>query len=442
MAENTTRRRRTATTTTAVVEPPEAAEPTPNESETAPTETDNENDESESGSNVPATTGKTGASKALSIPGISATFEPRAMILPEKLSVKSYVKVVEAIDGVREGSRWWFGDALVYAENKSETYSQVLDASKYDYATLKNFRMVAKRYPPDTRTFDRSWSHYHACIGLPLDEALKVLAVAERDDWSVAQVRLHVKEIKDGVPPTPVAPRNGTASATTGTTAPVELPGIQPIDVDNFEGTVYDCPACNLTFDQPVWHCIGCGGHYAPDVEECPNPNCGADVEPEPAPQPAATTRPSPAPTAVAGVVINAGGSQIDLSIIGTLVGIGQDILKLDASAATEYILSTDGADPEAALGSIMALANWLNQVAEDLGGQISDTETVSEAESVDSEADTDEDGSEDADDDINQDSGDDEPESQEAPEPTPAPVRAEGQAAPKPGATRRRKTS
>ncbi len=436
MAESTTRRRRPAatTTTTTVADPPEAAGATSNESEAAPSETGDETgDQPEAGSNLPATTSK-GTGKALSIPGIPGIYEARSLVLPEKMSAKTFVKVVDAISDVREGSRWWLGDALLYGENKSEAYSQALDSSKFDYGTLRNFRMVSKFYPPEARTFNVSHSHYQACVGLPLDQAIKILDEAERADWSVIQIRQYVKEVKAGnADPTPPASRtNGTAGgaapSAAGSTAPAELPGIQPIDVSAFEGTVYDCPACNLTFDQPVWHCVGCGGHYAPDVEECPNPHCGETVEPDPTPSPA------PAPAAVSGLIVNAGGRQIDASIIGRLIEIGQDIRKLDATSATEYILSSDILDPETALGAIMGLAEWLNQVATDLSTQTEAEDESSDAESGDSEDNSDADASEAEDDDSEADS---------APEPAPStaakPAPSTVNAVPKPGATRKR---
>jgi hypothetical protein len=284
------------------------------------------------------------ASRALSIPGIQAQFTERALILPEKMTVKSWLKVVEAIDTVREGARWWFGDALLQGEERwGDTYSQALDAGKYDYATLRNLRSVAKRYPSTERIYDLSWSHYNAAMGVPLDVARELLADAFANDWSVVQLRERIKEIKSGQ-----AVVGTVDGQTTNGTGPVpgmavtrieDMPGIKPIDDPDAYmtagKTVFDCGGCDYVFAEQVWHCVGCGGHWSISEDECPNEACGDGLAGGPAPS--AVTGPTLAPSTrtVTGTVVPPAGSSEDG--LGELFG--------DDESAEDDDESDDGED-------------------------------------------------------------------------------------------------
>lgn len=406
MASPTTTRKRPA--------PKSAPAPAP-EAEAPDQTTDNgdaeasENNESPAQTTSVARTVPTSA-RALNIPGVRAHFTPTALILPEKISIVDWSKVVDAIDGVREGSRWWLGDAINAGEARfGEKYSQALDASRYDYASLRNLAMVARRFQPDTigadgeiipgrRHAGLSWSHHHAVIGVPNDVADEILAKSEADSWSVSQVREHVKEIKSsGATAGGTAPsRNGTGGAVPGAVTPTDpskLPGVKPLaeaEIQEYAQagkTVYECDGCNLTFGVQVWHCLGCGGHWTLDVDDCQNEMCGVDDGD-------ATGGTAPAVTggttsgAVSGTVIPGaatGGSDQAILVLSSFRY--ADLDPTDA-AASFAALAADGVD---VVATLLETHQWLSQVIEALAAgddEMDDAARQAEIEAEESEGD------------------------------------------------------
>jgi hypothetical protein len=364
------------------------------------------------------------ASRALSIPGIQAQFTERALILPEKMTVKSWLKVVEAIDTVREGARWWFGDALLQGEERwGDTYSQALDAGKYDYATLRNLRSVAKRYPSSERIYDLSWSHYNAAMGVPLDVARELLADAFANDWSVVQLRERIKEIKSGQ-----AVVGTVDGQTTNGTGPVpgmavtrieDMPGIKPIDDPDAYmtagKTVFDCGGCDYVFAEQVWHCVGCGGHWSISEDECPNEACGDGLADSPAPSAATGPTLAPSTRTVTGTVVPPAGSSDDTDR-AILVLASFPYADLDPSDIAASLVSSD-AYPDV-MAQLMATHNWLGQVIEAMAAKDDEPEAPGRDAEIEDEESEDEDGlgelfgdDESAEDDDESDDGEDEAE-------------------------------
>jgi hypothetical protein len=326
------------------------------------------------------------ATRALTIPGISAQFHERSLALPEKLTIKGWLKIVEAIDTVREGARWWFGDAIIAGETRwGETYSQALDANKYDYATLRNLRSVSKRYAPAERIYDLSWSHYNAAMGVPLDVARGILAEAFANDWSVAQVREYIKEIK-------------SREATNGTTADIvkpvapslprteDLPGIKPLTAEQVATieasgrTVEMCGGCDNVFAERVWHCVGCSGHWSLSVDECPNERCGVVTDDTDVPAPEAAT-PTPSTPTVAGTVITATENGADQALT---VLMSFPFADLDPSDIAASLMSSDVYhDPVAIL---MSVHHWLGQVIDAASSDDDEPEAPGRDDEIESE--------------------------------------------------------
>lgn len=378
--------RRVKPKTAAEAAPPAAPAPVAPAAVETPPEND-AGDTSESGQSV-----ATQHSRALSIPGVQATFTERSLILPEKLTVKRWLDVVNAIDGVREGARWWFGDALIQGEARyGETYAQALDAGKYDLGTLRNLRSVANRYKPADRIYDLSWSHYNAAMSLPLDVAKDVLKQAVAEGWSVVQVRLRIKEIKSGDTDQSPAPSNGQTAPNSAVVRDEDLPGVKPItDVEAYMSanpgkTLFDCGGCDRVFAEQVWHCVGCSGHWPLSEDECPNELCGQDTGAESDPVPTATTAPAPssaAPRTVTGTVVTAADTGADQALT---VLMSFPFADLDPSDIAASILASDGyADP---IATLMSVHQWLGQVIEATAAEDND-----ESESDDDETDEGED--------------------------------------------------
>lgn len=384
-----------ATPPAATVEAPEA--PTPPEPPAPPpveTPEPPASDASEDGSEGTAIAERP-RRRALTIPGVKAEFTATALILPEEYNERDWLRVVNSIDMVREGARWWWGDAINAGEARfNEKYSQALDMTQYDYATLRNLTMVARRYAPERRHAALTWSHHHAVIGVPDDVADDLLAWAEGENppktrRSVADLRTRVKEIKAEAAPGSEPVRGQGPTVPGSPVATPDQPGEKPLTAEQIEEyrqagkIVYDCGGCGLTFGVSVWQCLGCGSHWAADVDDCQNERCGEVVN-TPAPTPTGSApspadvgpirqgQPAPAATngttpAVSGAVIAPTPRNAD-EMISSLISYPFDALDpsdialdLARQAEAEAI-----SDPIAAL---MGLHHWLGQVLEALAG-------------------------------------------------------------------------
>ena len=68
---------------------------------------------------------------------------------------------------------WWLGDWLNFGESRyGETYSQALDATGYEYATLRQAKWAASRYEMSMRIDNLSWTHHVIAAGA--DEPLSL----------------------------------------------------------------------------------------------------------------------------------------------------------------------------------------------------------------------------------------------------------------------------
>lgn len=114
-----------------------------------------------------------------------------------ELDYQEWEAVIVQLKSIQGAIQWWLGDLLNYGEARyGETYSQVLDATEYEYQTLANFKYVAGRIPPERRKKSLSFSHHVEVASLepPLQEEL--LREAENLGLSTKELRKRVKEVK------------------------------------------------------------------------------------------------------------------------------------------------------------------------------------------------------------------------------------------------------
>jgi len=95
---------------------------------------------------------------------------------------------------VESGVMWWLGDWLNYGEMEfGEKYSQVLDQTDYSYGTLRNASWVASKVAFVIRNDKLSFSHHAQVADLPEAEQKKWLGRAEKENWSVKELREAIK---------------------------------------------------------------------------------------------------------------------------------------------------------------------------------------------------------------------------------------------------------
>jgi macrodomain Ter protein organizer (MatP/YcbG family) len=85
---------------------------------------------------------------------------------------------------------WWIGDWVNFGERKyGEEYAQALDATNYDYGTLRNQKWVASRFVLSRRHDNLSFSHHQEVAAMDEEQADKLLSQAEAEGWTRTELR-------------------------------------------------------------------------------------------------------------------------------------------------------------------------------------------------------------------------------------------------------------
>jgi len=92
---------------------------------------------------------------------------------------------------------WVHGDLIIFGRQAyGEDYAQVFDANDYEDNTLRIAEYVAKRFPPDIRISGVPFSFHQIAACLPDNEALPLLREAVEMDWSQAEFRQVVADLR------------------------------------------------------------------------------------------------------------------------------------------------------------------------------------------------------------------------------------------------------
>jgi hypothetical protein len=92
---------------------------------------------------------------------------------------------------------WWLGDWILYGERAhGQIYSQAVDASGFDYSTLRNDRRTCLRIEAERRRPQLSFDHHLCVCELEPIAQEELLTRAVAHDWSRDQLRRAVKEFR------------------------------------------------------------------------------------------------------------------------------------------------------------------------------------------------------------------------------------------------------
>ncbi len=93
---------------------------------------------------------------------------------------------------------WDLGDWLLYGQNKKwgEKYDRAVEATGYDYGTLRNAKSVAKRFPLSRRRDKLTFAHHQEVASLADKDAERLLDQAEAEHLSRNDLRVRVAQIK------------------------------------------------------------------------------------------------------------------------------------------------------------------------------------------------------------------------------------------------------
>jgi hypothetical protein len=138
----------------------------------------------------------------------SFQLESLGLVVSGTPSLSEWESAGRALKKASGAVQWWIGDWLNYGERAyGEMYAQALDATEYDYQTLRVQKYVANRVQLLTRSNNLSWKHHRIVAPLEPEQQIEWLQRAEQGDgngkpWSVATLQAAIAEAKTGGYPT------------------------------------------------------------------------------------------------------------------------------------------------------------------------------------------------------------------------------------------------
>jgi hypothetical protein len=91
-------------------------------------------------------------------------------------------------------SAWWLGDWLVFGRDKYDRrYKLAAVSTALDYQTLRNYAVVARRFPPNRRRELLTFQHHAEVCALEDGEQERWLDLAEQGKWSRNELRRRLR---------------------------------------------------------------------------------------------------------------------------------------------------------------------------------------------------------------------------------------------------------
>ncbi|WP_323136136.1 LmbU family transcriptional regulator [Streptomyces sp. NBC_01481] len=119
--------------------------------------------------------------------------------IPATLSYNRWEKAGLHIFQIADSSAWCLGDWLVYGQERyADRYQTGVQAAGLDYQTLRNYAWVARHFELWRRRENLSFGHHAEVASLPAVEADGWLDRAEQQGWSRNQLRVHLRESRQG----------------------------------------------------------------------------------------------------------------------------------------------------------------------------------------------------------------------------------------------------
>ncbi len=108
--------------------------------------------------------------------------------MPETL--QDLQPVFDVLTYMTENLPWAWGDAwLMSSAVLGESASQLLPDPKRTPKTLANWAHVCQCFPPESRIYELSFSHYSECANLDPDRRDELLRTAELEEWTTSELR-------------------------------------------------------------------------------------------------------------------------------------------------------------------------------------------------------------------------------------------------------------
>jgi N6-adenosine-specific RNA methylase IME4 len=110
-----------------------------------------------------------------SLDGVPGRLTPTGMILDAGLDFAAWRTVGAQLARIHGAMLWWIGDWLLYGERAyGEKYAEALEATPYEYGTLRNAKVVAEAIALSRRRDNLTWAHH---------QEVAPLEPADQDRW-------------------------------------------------------------------------------------------------------------------------------------------------------------------------------------------------------------------------------------------------------------------
>jgi hypothetical protein len=117
-----------------------------------------------------------------------------SLTLPADLPYDQWRDALAMYAKLGKASQWWIGDALKYGEDHfGEEFAQAVSDLGYSEESLRGMLWVASRVAPNVRRPTLPWSAHQVVAALSPEEQSAFLVTAEREGWTVRQLREMVK---------------------------------------------------------------------------------------------------------------------------------------------------------------------------------------------------------------------------------------------------------
>lgn len=119
--------------------------------------------------------------------------------LPENLTEQDWVEAGRALSRIEGALTWWIGDWWAFGEHRYGARKELTDSDDWEgpsFQTCADAASVCRQIESSRRRELLSYSFHRECLGLPADEADRLLLLAETDGLTRKALREKVKEIK------------------------------------------------------------------------------------------------------------------------------------------------------------------------------------------------------------------------------------------------------
>jgi hypothetical protein len=128
---------------------------------------------------------------------IPANMTPVSLILPKSLTYEKWADIGQKLTVMNRFTKWALSDWLNYGELKyGETYAQAASATGYAPDYLAIIKYVGGSVDASRRRQNLSFEHHRLVAPLNAEEQECMLAVAESNRWTVAELRTAIQAAK------------------------------------------------------------------------------------------------------------------------------------------------------------------------------------------------------------------------------------------------------